>query len=483
MKLRAKVTLVTVGLMAVILAVGGIALYVQFSSGMLETVDAGLESRAEALAAQGDLADSGTPILTEPDDAFTQILDGEGKVVASSEGLTGERLLPRSALVGPLQTRSCNCTSAGYFTREVSTIEGPVESRLLVLAVNGPPVIIVGASLDDRNEALARLATLLLIGGPLALAFTGWVGWIVAGAALRPVERMRSEAAAISASDLTRRLPVVNHDDELGRLGDTLNEMLDRIETALERERRFVDDAAHELRTPLANLKAELELALKRERSTEALAGAVDSAREETDRLIRLAEDLLVLSRANDGRLPIRREETEVSELIESTVAAFVPRASAKGIAIDVSADPAIRASVDSIRIRQAVGNLLENSLRHTPRGGSVTVAAKGERNEDSEGIVIEVTDTGPGFEPSFLPHAFEPFSRSDAGRSRPTGGTGLGLAIVKAVVEAHGGTVEASNGPEGGAKVSLAFPSLISDSPSSHRPASMMAATRKEDP
>jgi signal transduction histidine kinase len=266
---------------------------------------------------------------------------------------------------------------------------------------------------------------------------------------------MRGEAAAISASDPGRRLPIPGTGDELARLAETLNAMLERLEEAIERERRFVDDASHELRTPLANLKAELDLALRRSRTADELERALRSAAEETDRLARLADDLLVLARADRGRLPIRREPVNVARMVGGTVDTFAARASERGVGIDVRVPEELRADVDELRMRQALGNLLDNGLRYVPSGGRMRVAA--ERHDGS--LRLEVRDTGPGFPFEFLPVAFEAFARPDVSRSRPGGGTGLGLAIVAAVAEAHGGTVVADNLPGGGAVVVLSIP------------------------
>jgi signal transduction histidine kinase len=231
--------------------------------------------------------------------------------------------------------------------------------------------------------------------------------------------------------------------------------MLDRLEATADRERRFVADASHELRTPLANLKAELDLALRRARSPAELADALRSASEETDRLTRLAEDLLLLASADGGRLPMRREDVDVAGLIRETVESFASRAFSLGVALDVVAEDGARARLDTVRIRQALGDLIDNALRHTPAGGGVSVVASVDHGE----LSIEVADTGEGFASAYLPDAFEAFSRADAARSRQAGGAGLGLAIVFAIAAAHGGTVEARNRAEGGAVVVLRIP------------------------
>ena len=231
--------------------------------------------------------------------------------------------------------------------------------------------------------------------------------------------------------------------------------MLARLEEAVERERRFVGDASHELRTPLANLKAELELALRRSRTPEELTVALRSAAEETDRLARLAEDLLVLARAEGGRLPVRRENVDVASLVREVVGSFARPASEREVSIAPHVQYRLRARVDPRRLHQAIGNLLDNALRHTPPGGTVTVDL-----ERRNGVVsILVADSGEGFSESFLPLALEPFSRADSGRARNDGGTGLGLAIVWAIAEGHGGSIELGNRPNGGAHVILRIP------------------------
>jgi two-component system OmpR family sensor kinase len=446
--IRARLTLVSAVLMAVVLAGAGIFVYLRLEADLLDAVDAGLRSRAETiLGSQGSSALGQGAGLVEADDAFAQVLGPGGEVLQSSGGLGGGPLLTRREVAG--------LAAPAFIERVVHTVEEPVSARLLAVPAPGDTVVVVGASLDDQREALARLAILLALGGPLVLILAAGVGWVVAGAGLRPVDRMRAEAAAISASEPGRRLPPSGTGDELARLGETLNGMLDRLEQALERERRFVDEASHELRTPLANLRTELDLALRRSRTREELEGALRSAAEETDRLARLAEDLLVLARADRGRVPVRRESTDVAQLVAGTADAFGARAAEEGVSVETRVPEGIRATVDPVRIGQALGNLLDNALRHTPPGGRVTV----EVARADGALSFEVRDTGEGFPAEFLPGAFEPFARPDPSRSRQDGGAGLGLAIVLAVAQAHGGSAEISNGPEGGASVTIRIP------------------------
>lgn len=446
--IRARLTLVSAALMAAVLAATGAFVFLRLRADLIAAVDAGLRSRADALLGSQQIASLGEPgRLAEPDDAFAQVLGPDGEILASSTGLEAGPLLTRDGVVTLQRPR--------FMERVVQTVEEPVSARVLAVPAQGSRVLLVGSSLDDQNEALTRLAILLALGGPLALVLATGVGWVVAGAALRPVERMRAEAAAISALEPSRRLPEPGTGDELARLGETLNGMLDRMEEALHRERRFVAEASHELRTPLATLRTELELALRRSRSVEELESALRSAAEETDRLAGLAEDLLVMARAVRGRLQVRRETVELAPLIAGAVEAYSKRAATGGVSIDASVPEGLRGRVDVLRLRQVIGNLLDNALRHTPSGGRVTI----DMTRANGSLRLQVRDTGEGFPVSFLPRAFEPFARSDGARSRPDGGTGLGLSIVRAVAEAHGGTVEAENSPEGGASVTLRIP------------------------
>jgi signal transduction histidine kinase len=329
---------------------------------------------------------------------------------------------------------------------------GPV--RLLATPVHAQGrslIVVVGASLEDRNQALANLGGLLLIGGPLALLLAALTGYGLATGALRPVESMRARAAAISTDDLDKRLPLSPGRDELRRLGATLNAMLARLEAGLAREREFVADASHELRTPLAMLRTELELIARDHPEGRELDLAVDSAIEETDRLGHLTEDLLVLARADRGRVPIMRESIWVADLL-SVVG---QRYASLGVERPTEVQPqpsVLTVRADPTRLEQALTNIVDNALHHGAPPIRLTAL---ERNGFVE---LHVTDAGSGFAPEFLPRAFERFARAD--ESRTTLGTGLGLAIVQAIAKAHGGSAYAANLVGGGADVWIAIPS-----------------------
>ena len=439
--IRLRLTLISAGLMAVVLVALAVFLVNRLEADLIATVDIGLRSRASVLVDRigegGGVSGSG---LIEADEAFAQLLADDGSVIASSRSLTGAVLTSAEASAAD---------GVDLMTRRVATVEEPVEARLLATRTQGGDILVVGAALEDQRDAVAALQSLLLVGIPAAVILASLVGWLVAGAALRPIERMRREADAISASEPGRRLAVPATRDELTRLADSLNHMLARLEDAVERERRFLADASHELRTPLANLRAEVDLALRRARTAEELAAALESVRDETDRLGRLAEDLLVLARISDEGLRLRRQPTDLAALVAEVVRSFTARAEGLGVALVATADGEVPAYVDAIRIRQAIGNLVDNALRATPRGGTVTVAA---RARDGRADLV-VSDTGPGLPPNLLD------GTGDASGARAAGSTGLGLEIVAAIAGAHGGSVEAIPGSAGGATVRISLP------------------------
>ncbi len=444
--IRLRLTLAFALGMAGILAGLGAFLYLRLGSELLRAIDLGLRSRAQVVAAGIDRQNVNfgdePGALVSPTDSFAQVLDHSGRLLESTDAISHRPLLASSALRG--------IGRPTFLIRHVAGV--PDASRLLVLPVTGGGgrlFVVVGTSLAVRTAALERLLALLVIGGPVALAITSAAGWALAGAALRPVERMRREAAEISTAP-DRRLRVPATGDEVARLASTLNEMLERLQEAFERERRFVDDASHELRTPLGILKGELDLARSRPRSPEELQAALIRASEDADHLSRLAEDLLVLSRARGGRLPVHREPVELPELVEEATRPFVTRAEQSGSALTVDVAPG-SVRVDPLRVRQVIVNLLDNALRHTPAGSGVRLLVERSRS----GVRITVEDSGPGFPDDVLVRAFEPFSRGPSSATGD-GGAGLGLAIVMAVARSHGGSATAENLPGGGARVTV---------------------------
>jgi signal transduction histidine kinase len=457
MGLRHRLTLLFAVAVALLAVAGGSLLVQQLSAGMDQALDRSLTVRADALAQQvgpdGTVVDfqdgSGALGLLSPTQSLAQVIGPTGTVVETSQG----------AGSAPLLTAAQLTHARAAVVAVTTTLPDATQARLVAVPVPDsgmpPAVVVVGTSRQVVLAAVDRVQTAAWIGGPLTVALGAVGSWLVAGAVLRPVERMRAQAAAISAGDGDARLAVPDGRDEIARLGHTINALLGRLQRALAQQTAFVADAGHELRTPLTALRAELELAGRPGRDRASLAAAVHAASEDTDRLIRLAEDLLTLAQADHAPIPLRRELVDVDTVVAEAAAAARTSARAKDVQIDVGAGARGLVPGDRDRLRQIVDNLLDNALRHTPAGSTVTARAT---RTATGTVVIQVRDQGPGFPPDFLARAFDRFTRAD--HARPDGpGTGLGLAIVASLVAAHAGAVSARNDPGGGADVRVELP------------------------
>ncbi|CAN5531716.1 ATP-binding protein [soil metagenome] len=436
--------------MAVVIGTIGLVVYLRFESQLDATLNQGLRSRSidvRALVAKqdGTLAGVGRGVEDE-EDSFAQVVDPRGAIVDATPQLRRARMLSaaevRRALAGAV-------TVDGVYPFEDRE---PVRMVLRPVRADGRQlVVMVGTSTEDRDEALGNLAGLFAIGGPLALLLASLAGYGVAAAALRPVEAMRRKAGTISEHRPGERLPVAVPDDEIARLGTTLNTMLARLEAAFARERTFVADASHELRTPLAILKTELELALRHGRTHEELQQALRSAAEETERLAQLAESLLVIARADQGQLALSTAPVDAAQLLDGVRRRFASRAQLAQREILVEDGSAAQITADPHRLEQALDNLVENALRHGD--GTILLSASVRDGH----AALHVRDEGPGFPADFIASAFDRFTRADQARGR--GGSGLGLAIVQVIARAHGGQVRAGNAPQGGADVRIELP------------------------
>jgi heavy metal sensor kinase len=442
--IKLRVTLVFALVMAIVLAGTGLFLYLRLESSLNHSIDTDLQSRSQRLIGVMRVVDKGLSeaarsLIDKRAEDFAQVLTTSGHLFDPQHQRKQHPVLSQRRVAAARQ-------DAITFERPASNGEPERYLARSFQFETQPLIVVVGESLESRDDALESLLELLLIGGPIALVLASLAAYWTVGAALRPVEAMRRRAADVSASGSEQRLPVPQAQDELRRLGETLNQMLDRLHTALDRERAFVDDASHELRTPLAAHRAELELALRYGATTDELRAAIASAIEEADRLAQMAESLLVIARSDKGELALKLEPVEVPDVFASLRDRLGARAEREGrpLLFDDGSPGAVRA--DRVRLEQALGNLVENALRYG--NGPVRVWS---RSTDGR-MEIHVSDDGPGFPPDFLPHAFERFRQADSARS--SDGTGLGLAIVKAIARAHGGDARARNSGRGGADV-----------------------------
>jgi signal transduction histidine kinase len=452
MSIRLRVALVFTLALAAAFAVGSWLLVSQLRNQLLGTTDM-------ALRPQLKVAGQYLNVTRPPEDfpLLVQLIDPAGHIRWTSLDET------TASVLSPAEQRTAaNRQIHGFATAD------ELQYRFLAGPLSGHPgwVAVVGQNVGDLNRTVAAQAGRLAVGG-LVLVLLGGIGayWL-ATAALSPVERMRREVAALSERDARGGVRVPSTKDELAALAGTMNELLARLHGALARQRGFVADASHELRTPLAVLGAELELAGRQGRSREELASAISNAETEVARLTRITNDLLVLARSDEGRLPVRPTPTDVGDLLERSVDAAAARARAADVECVADVPAGLLGVIDQDRIRQAVDNLIDNALRFAPAGSVVTV--RGARS--GVDLLIAVSDSGPGFPVDYLPHAFERFKRPDAGRARPEGGAGLGLAIVAVIAAGHGGTVSAGNRPDGGAVVTMTLPRAL-DSASGREP------------
>jgi signal transduction histidine kinase len=418
----------------VLLAAGGFVFWrVEFA--LDRQLNQDLDAYQEVVEAA--VARGGSPPADTPGQTF-QVYDSKGRVVG---GNADARRLVDVATVS-------TAASGAEVRQDVGHFFPPVEHpyRVVTAQVQSPrgPVVVASAiSKNKHDEALRELLLQLLIADLATLAAASVVGYGVARAALNPVERYRRAAEEAEDSPV---LPVdVGRDDEVSRLGHTLNALLDRVARANERERRFLADAAHELRSPLALMRTELEVA-QLGRHDEATQTALRSLREQVERLIALSTMLLDLEEVRGGA-PGPLETEAVDDLLADVVARYAPQAAAAGRRIVIAGDRGLWVRSRGHWLDVAVGNLVSNALRHGD--GTVTVSADATEGE----VRVSVSDEGPGMPPEFVDVAFDRFSRADT--SRAGEGSGLGLALVRAVAESHGGTATVT----GPATVSLTVP------------------------
>ena len=437
--IRIRLTLPFAVAMAAVLAALGGFVYLRVGSTLLSSTDQTLLAHATEATLRIDRGKTPLDLDSASGVRFAQVLDATGAVVLSQP----------AGLPALLDVAAARRVASGGSLRLSTAVTG-ASGRWRLLAIpdtagGSHRALVLGSSLDARSESLERLRKELFVGSPLALLLAALAGYALAGAALRPVEEMRRKAANISAATPGSRLPVPVAKDEIQRLAATLNDMLARLETAFEHERRFAADASHELRTPLSLLKTELELALRHPRSRAELEDALRSAAEETDRLAALADDLLLIARSDSSGVPVNPEPLDSADVLAAVAERFSARAAELGRRVEVDGND-VAFEGDPKRVEQALGNLVENGLVHG--AGTVTLLAL-RRDQQVE---LHVSDDGPGLPEEFAARAFDRFSRADEARRRS--GSGLGLAIVEAIARAHGGAAGVS-----GADVWISLP------------------------
>ncbi|MFF5847387.1 sensor histidine kinase [Streptomyces massasporeus] len=459
---RARATLGATLVVAVALVAAGAAVLLSLRSNLIG--EAGTQAERSARAVASELA-AGTPYDKlsglDGDDGPVQVLDEHGRLVAASEdlekisGTDSGQVKPRPA-VKPTGDDDDDSDDAGepleageisgesVFSNGSATIDGDAEDyRFAAVEVEthdrGHLKVYAGSPLAAEHGAVRSALTVMLIGFPLLLGVVAAVTWLVTRRALRPVEGIRREMAAITQSeDLARRVPEPDTHDEIARLASTTNETLAALETSVERQRRFVADASHELRSPIASLRTQLEVAAAHPELLD-----LDGAVEDTVRLQRLAADLLLLARLDAGERP-NDARVDLAGLAREAVEGRT------GVTVD--AEP-VEVAGSRGQLGRVLANLLDNAQRHARAAVTVNVRREGDR------AVVGVADDGDGVPEDDRERIFERFVRLDAARSRDDGGAGLGLAIARDVAVRHGGTLTAGRGPAGGALFELRLP------------------------
>lgn len=427
--LRARLTAAAVVVIAAAIALSAVLLTVRLESALVAGVDQAALDRAERVAAaisSGRSAESSLTGVVDDDDEVVHVLDENRSVLASSVELpAGRPLLRAPAGIGP-----------ELVTQQGLALPGEQDEpyRVLTLPVPAPDgqrvLVQVGLPLDDAEESVEELVSALAIGGPAMVALLAALTWLLAGRALRPVEALRRQAAAIPGDALDRRLAVPSGGEELARLASTFNALLGRVEVATRRQREFVADAAHEIRNPVASLRTQLEVAALHDDPS--WRDRLPALSEDAQRLSRLVDDLLRLARI-DARVPLAHDEIDLDDIVLETVGRAREHSA---LHLETSAVSGARVIGDRDALTRVAQNLLDNALRHARTTVAVALTAIDGR------AVLTVTDDGPGIPADQRERVFDRFTRLDDARSRDAGGTGLGLAIVRDVVLQHGGDV-----------------------------------------
>lgn len=457
LSIRAKLTLWYLGIAATVLLAFAVAIYFYLSRGLLNAIDTSLWNQADRIAqAAGHPSSNEEPsqpggLILAPQ--FVSIVDRNGEITDSILDAEGHQV--------PVIQEALDQAAAQFKPqyREVSL--SPTEHARIITWPSSDEdgemfFVVVGQSLKELQQAQRQLLFLLAISNPVALLLASLGGLWIANKALRPVDRLTRAAERIGRGNLKERVQEVETNDEIGRLAATFNEMISKLEQAFERERRFTADASHELKTPLAILRGDIEVALRRERSSEEYERVLLSSLEEISRLTKLTDDLLTLARSDAGERVLELEPVRLDHLAAEAHAYVQPLAHSIGITLSFDAPRSpILVEGDEKRLKQLLVNLLDNAIKYTPSGGSARLALA---VEDSSAL-IEVSDTGRGIPPAALPHVFERFYRqSDPKDSRVTG-FGLGLAISKWIVDAHGGSIRVESAEGKGSRFTVRLP------------------------
>ena len=452
--IRARLTIwYSAALVLIIVVLGGF-LFLRLRADLTHGLDATLTSRARQISLQlaagnfEDTADASALSTLPKSTDIAQVLASDGTVVQASGNARSDVPLVSAVALKAART--------GALHRTVGVGSDREPYRLLATRIGSSnSYLVVASSLEDVENATRRLLIQLAFAIPAAVALSALGGYLLTRRALGPVDRMTQAAAAIGADDVGARLDVPATEDEVGRLGRTLNQMLARLHGAIEQQRRFTADASHELRTPLSIMRSELDVAIRSTQTSEPARGVLErSARDEVERMSHIVEDLMTLARIDEGALPLSRARVDLAALTPDVSGRFNKRATEKGITATFEGEP-VFVPADERLIGQLLSNLVDNAVKYTPEGGSITVSV--EKNGRSAGVIVQ--NSGPPIGEEDRVRLFERFYRVDKARSRSTGGAGLGLAISKWIAEAHGGSIAVQSDAASGNRFVVSLP------------------------
>ncbi len=440
--LRFRLTAVATIVVAAVLAITAVALVVVQRGQLTANLDASLQQRADVLNA--DFAVNVSPMLlsTNDEDRAVQLVSLDGVVLAATSNLAGQPPLATPPVTTDeiIESRDdlpLDDDRYRFLSRRIQTAEGPA-------------VLHVAENSDDLEDAIRTLTVALTVTIPTVVAILAAFIWWLTGRTLEPVDRMRAEVDSITTTNSDRRVQVPEHDDEISRLGVTMNRMLDRLADASDRQRRFVADAAHELRTPLTRMRANLDIDLAQPDTADPF-GTIHTVREETIELQGLLDDLLHLARSDAGRTPRHREPVDLDDIVMDEIHDL--RISHPELTIDASEVSAAHLHANPDQLRRAVRNVFANAARYAEHTATIALG------ESTSEIVLTVTDDGPGIPKEHRDRIFERFSRLQDARTRHEGGAGLGLAITRDIIENHGGTIYYDTGHHDGAHFVIKIP------------------------
>jgi heavy metal sensor kinase len=387
----------------------------------------------------------------EHENIFCVVYDADGRVYQRTEELAASSIPPAPA----------NVAAAPQFGDWAVPIIGRQRTLVASLDRDGKPLtVVLMAGLEETDRELSRLLAVLAGVVPVAVVVSAGLGFLLAQKALAPLKQLNRLTREITAERLDRRLPVANPSDELGTLTQTINAMIGRLEHSFAEVRRFTADASHELRTPLTAIRTEAEVALQRPLNAAEHQQLLGSILEECERLTRLTDQLLTLSREEAARPQAPGQMLDLGGLVAAVVETMRPLAEAKKLRLTISPNGTIKVPGDEARLRQVFYNVLDNAIKYTGEGGAIDVQI----SERDGHALLSIRDSGIGIAPEHLPHVFDRFYRVDKARSRADGGSGLGLSIVQSIVQAHGGRIDLVSAVGQGTTCTITLPSGMND-------------------